>query len=265
MKLILEILLLFFLTKISGEENFFLFQNLIEKNEKITNSTQLKNEKFENLSPESNEKNYFDNDNPKKEMKNKYLNKILNKNYLNIRKLNSSNYVNVIDSLEDSVKSYQGKKIVFENLNFTECGSIICFDIGGSCDIVEKCNCNPGFIDQKDNPILRCTYKQYDAKIAFFLEFFLGFGAGHFYVKRYINAIIKCSIYLFLYLIVGMVNFIYSNKKNYQINYVFARFGNIISFCICSFTCIIWQIADSILLYSLFYNDGNDFPLYLYE
>lgn len=166
----------------------------------------------------------------------------------------------------------QMDKIFYEEMNFTLCGSAICYDAGGICHGIDNCECAPGYLNPKDNSIFKCTYKQYDAKIAFFLEFFVGFGTGHFYVKRYFNGMLKFCVYLFLYLFSVVIYLFFNNKRNENDQEVmvatenpYFRFARIMFMCSCFFTCIIWQISDSILFYSNFYNDGNDYPLYLYE
>lgn len=166
----------------------------------------------------------------------------------------------------------QIQKIFYEEMNFTLCGSSICNDAGGLCLGIDKCECAEGYLNPKDNSIFKCTYKQYDAKIAFFLEFFLGFGSGHFYVKRYFNGMLKFCVYSFLYLFTVVINLYMHYKRNendledmISAESPYCRFARIMFMCSCFFTCIIWQISDSILFYSKFYNDGNDFPLHLYQ
>lgn len=179
-----------------------------------------------------------------------------------------TNDKNIINKQEKS----DIRNITYDHMNFTICGSSICNNAGGVCIGIDDCKCLEGYLDPKDNSIFKCTYKQYDAKIAFFFEFFIGFGSGHFYVKRYYNGMIKFCVYLFLYLSTVFVNVFSHFKKDESQQEVmivsenpFFRFARILFMCTCFFTCILWQISDSILFYSLFYNDGNDFPLYLYD
>jgi hypothetical protein len=188
---------------------------------------------------------------------------------------NNNNNNKNTTSNNNSSSSNQNQKIFYEEMNFTLCGSSICNDAGGLCLGTDNCKCFSGYLDPKDNSIFKCTYLQYDAKIAFFLEFFVGFGCGHLYLKRYFNGMLKLCVYLFLYLFAVVIYIYYLHYKkteNDQEDEVmiasenpYFRFARIMFMCSCFFTCIIWQITDSILFYSKFYNDGNDFPLYLYE
>jgi hypothetical protein len=192
--------------------------------------------------------------------------------YLDNQIIHNKNNSTNNDDNNNLSDSDQNQKISYEHMNFTLCGSAICNDAGGVCMGIDKCECLTGYLDQKDNSIFKCSYKQYDAKIAFFLEFFVGFGSGHFYVKRYFNGMLKFCIYLFLYLFAVVINLFFHYKRNENKEEImiasenpYCRFARIMFMCSCFFTCIIWQISDSILFYSKFYNDGNDFPLYLYE
>jgi hypothetical protein len=56
-----------------------------------------------------------------------------------------------------------------------------------------SCICNSGWISTDDQDV-RCCYSQKLQWIAFFLEFALGFGCGHFYLQKYLLGTIKfCS------------------------------------------------------------------------
>jgi hypothetical protein len=188
-------------------------------------------------------------------------------------KINSTTDNNRVKSNNSSSADVsEMKKISYEHMNFTICGSAICYDAGGTCLGIDKCECEPGYHDPKDNSIFKCTYKQLDARIAFLLEFFIGFGSGHFYAKRYFNGFLKFCVYLFLYLFAVVINLFFHYKRNRNEQEImissenpYCRFVRIVFMCSCFFTCIIWQISDSILFYSKFYNDGEDFPLYLNE
>jgi len=132
-------------------------------------------------------------------------------------------------------------KINHQNMIYTICGSFLCLDLGGNCIEIDKCNCIPGFINNDDNSIFKCSYPQYDAKIAFFFEFFIGFGSGHFYVKRYFFGILKFGVYFFLYLFAIILHFLLQNKKQEEdhdeyiptIGNPYYRFARIVFMCSC--------------------------------
>lgn len=69
-----------------------------------------------------------------------------------------------------------------------------------------KCKCNIGYssfdIDvlHKNESIIHCCYKQKSHLTAFYLELFLGFGIGHFYIGDIPFGLFKFFVQLFLFL-----------------------------------------------------------------
>lgn len=66
----------------------------------------------------------------------------------------------------------------------------------GTC-FENECVCAIGFVSLT-NSERQCTYEAKDHTIAFFLEFFLPFGAGHFYTLKYFTGFIKLALFLFM-------------------------------------------------------------------
>ena len=71
------------------------------------------------------------------------------------------------------------------------CGTESCNQFGSLCKN-NSCQCSAGW---STTPLStnRCCYKQFSQATAFLYEFFLGFGAGHFYCKRDINGGLKVA------------------------------------------------------------------------
>lgn len=67
-------------------------------------------------------------------------------------------------------------------------------------DTLTNCTCKPGYVpissENKDSDFQYCKYKQKKQLVAFLLELFIGFGAGHFYRSAYGFAFKKLGAYL---------------------------------------------------------------------
>ena len=75
-------------------------------------------------------------------------------------------------------------------------------------DKLAHCQCFQGYSSyditnlKKNNQVL-CCYQQKGMLTAFFLELFVGFGAGHFYLGNYVFACVKLAIQIFLCTSIG--------------------------------------------------------------
>ena len=71
-------------------------------------------------------------------------------------------------------------------------------------DQLPNCTCYEGYssydieVLKKGNTNILCCYKKKGMLTSFFLELFIGFGAGHFYMGNYIFACIKMAVQIFL-------------------------------------------------------------------
>ena len=142
------------------------------------------------------------------------------------------------------------------------CGIQKCDLIGGFCSKYINCTCNKGydtFIKKND---LKCNYKMYSKFKAGILEFFFGFGIGHFYSLRYNFGKFKCSLYLF-FIICCIISFFQIKRIR---NEEEANDHPNVSICVISTICffiilIFWQFIDCILFWSGFYLDGNQMKM----
>lgn len=66
----------------------------------------------------------------------------------------------------------------------------------GTC-FENSCVCSIGYTSLKNDKSY-CEYEEKEHTIAFFLEFFLPFGAGHFYSARYLSGTIKLVLFAML-------------------------------------------------------------------
>ena len=98
---------------------------------------------------------------------------------------------------------------------------------------------------------------------AFFLEIFLGFGAGHFYSGNTTTGVAKLIIYLCLLIsIIAICVYRMKITDTERENSFIFRFLKSICFLVCGFTYLGWQMIDSILFTLEEFTDQNGQPLY---
>ena len=86
-------------------------------------------------------------------------------------------------------------------------------------DRLPHCDCFKGYSSYdittlKQNNNILCCYKKKGMLTAFFLELFISFGAGHFYLGNYIFASIKMSIELFLCVFIGCIAYFACTREH---------------------------------------------------
>lgn len=123
--------------------------------------------KLEKYDKNAEERDYIDLSN--KGLNNKFLEYNYNKNSLDLNSIDTNN----------------------KNCNFKVC------PIGKGTCYNDICICNQGFKTVKSSNEY-CSYEQKYHSIAFFLEFFMPFGAGHFYSERLIFFLIKFCLFSFM-------------------------------------------------------------------
>ena len=147
------------------------------------------------------------------------------------------------------------------------CGDTFCSKNGGICENTPSgkvCKCKEYFTTPTEDEFYNCCYKQKSAIKAFFLEAFLIFGFGHFYIGNKKLGIIKDIVYAILFLFTFIIFFrrIYNkNRFIFNSNIIIKMFK---TFCVlaCGCTFIIWQMTDSVLFCLGIYTDGNGVRLY---
>ena len=143
------------------------------------------------------------------------------------------------------------------------CGIQKCDSLGGFCSKYINCTCHKGYDTLFKINDLKCNYKMYSKFKAGILEFFFGFGIGHFYSLRYHFAEFKLSLYLFLILCCFFS--IYQIKEIFNENEVndYPKTSICVLFSIGLFIfLLIWQFIDCILFWAGFYLDGNQMKMY---
>ena len=86
-------------------------------------------------------------------------------------------------------------------------------------DKLPHCDCYKGYssydilVQKKDNNVL-CCYQKKGMLTAFFLELFIGFGAGHFYLGNYIFACVKLCVELFLCVTIGCTTYFACTREH---------------------------------------------------
>ena len=88
------------------------------------------------------------------------------------------------------------------------------------------CQCNVGYssynvkMENNDETSIHCCYKKKGMFTPFFLELFLGFGIGHFYIGNYILGVVKLWVQIFLCVVLWCtVYFACSKEHTFQTSY----------------------------------------------
>lgn len=183
------------------------------------------------------------------------------------RKISTNNNLRL--NIEE--KTDEKKKIVVVETGqceFQECGLTFCaVSPRGSCekinnegDINSYCKCNSGYTTSTSKPYYQCCYTQKKYLVAFFLEFFVGFGAGHFYTGNFNSGLFKLVVYVVM-LLLSIIILCY-DKKNKRLLISF-HFHTLKVAILLSTACVYvgWQIIDSVLFCSGGYKDGNNIEL----
>ena len=119
------------------------------------------------------------------------------------------------------------------------------------------CICNDGWTTL-NNEVTKCCYFRKSQISAFLLEFFIGFGSGHFYLGNSNFGIGKLLISIFICL-VFYVSIIISCMKNDEYDLANSKSSNIRNLIIITFmSYFILQISDLIFFGINFYKDLNN-------
>lgn len=179
----------------------------------------------------------------------------------------------------------------YATLRNSYCNTRNCDENGGICD-ENICKCKDNFTTStKGNAITIyqnsnfyydfnfkfCNYERKRALYAAVMEFFMGFGMGHFYSGRKINGCIKLIFFITLFctsfcsLVIGIKlaeNQGITDFRNLN-NLVPENYANLsaVKFYFFIFACIInvifiWQIFDFLMFILKIYLDGNGINLY---
>jgi hypothetical protein len=216
---------------------------------------------------------------------------LLNLFQFSFQKPNSENKNTHIRYLQSSSKNYNSSEIPYEvSYEYNTCKVIHCGDdlcaAGPNAKCVPimvgdvnlnlnipgiteqksynyKCFCNEGFTTYKDDEIFLCCYEQKNGMTALLLEFFLGFGTGHFYLGNNFLGMLKALIYgVFCCSSCLILIKLFKSTENDGRSFIF-KVTCTVCLLLCSCTYIGWQIVDSILFTIGGYSDSNGAPLYV--
>lgn len=119
-----------------------------------------------------------------------------------------------------------------------QCGNTLCNE-NSFCLNNEVCLCPPNFVTISGGN--HCCYEQKRQMKAFLLEFFVSFGAGHFYTGRTDMGIAKVMMFCFLF---GLNVFMHSLVTCYKKSWKHLKLLQRICLYLSILCCLIWQIVD---------------------
>ena len=138
----------------------------------------------------------------------------------------NSLFANILKYCE--INNYCGKETngcsVYGNCNFN------IFEFyktnSSNADQLPHCECNTGYssyhmnLSNNDYSNIQCCYKKKGMLTPFFLELFLGFGIGHFYLGNYIFAVVKLTTQISLCVLLWCTAYFACSKEHsFQTNY----------------------------------------------
>lgn len=140
------------------------------------------------------------------------------------------------------------------------CGNFQCDKNHGTCSSNEGesfCSCLDDYATFPLDNKTQCNYLRKRQLVAFLLEFFVTYGAGHFYAENYKYAIPKLIVFVFLYCLFIVLRIVTKAKEENKL-------ANLI-ICILAVVCFIgmitWQLIDVFKYGFNSYNDGNGIEL----
>jgi hypothetical protein len=138
-----------------------------------------------------------------------------------------------------------------------DCGSKQC--INGICQnfAYEVCNCSDKYATVPEDNLQNCNYQKKSQLLAFVLESFVTFGAGHFYIEDFKVGFLKLFVWVLACFIFISIRFI-ANKENAN-----SSSGVMIAFfgCFFCYVMVLWQIVDMVLFGINKIKDGNNIEL----
>lgn len=148
-----------------------------------------------------------------------------------------------------------------KQLEEEECGDAKCVREHGTCQRTNEgneCLCYEGYATFPKDSEVKCNYQRKKQLNAFLLEFFLTYGAGHFYVDNYKLAVPKLIVFIFFYcLFIVLRIFTKSKEENKSANLAIC-----ISAAVAFAGMLAWQIFDLFWFGFNKYKDGNGIELY---
>jgi len=138
-----------------------------------------------------------------------------------------------------------------------DCGNKQC--INGICQnfTYEACNCSDRNATVPEDNLQNCKYQKKSQLLAFVLESFVTFGAGHFYIEDFKVEFLKLFVWVLAYFIFISIRFI-ANKENNN-----SSSGVMIAFFACFFCyfMVLRKNSNMVLFGINKIKDGNNIEL----
>ena len=148
-----------------------------------------------------------------------------------------------------------------EDVDYIQCGNLKCAKNQGTCQEINNdylCICDEHYATYPFNNDIVCNYERKKQLNAFLLEFFVTYGAGHFYTENYKYAIPKLLVFVFLYCLFIVLRIISKAKEeNKTANLLICIFA-----AVCFVGMITWQLIDVFKYGYNKYKDGNGIELF---
>lgn len=148
---------------------------------------------------------------------------------------------------------------------YSKCGNSFCANHPqGNCiseNQTESCVCSKGYSTSLTKDLYYCCYKQKSFMTAFYLELFLSFGIGHFYVGNLLSGIVKLLSYVIIIGSAIVIVIIERRRKELIVSFHFHTM-KIAVFLLLGFIYVGWQMVDCVLFTLGGYTDGNGVDLY---
>jgi TM2 domain-containing membrane protein YozV len=170
--------------------------------------------------------------------------------------------INMYNSEIENLQGYEhAKSELLRNLQQFQCTNdlISCSGHGRCNDQRNDCICDSGFstVNSTDK---KCNYQMKKQLVAFLCELFLGFGAGHFYAERYLNAALKLSAFLYGIYIICLFPISAKCISDRCENDFLVLTVSCFYYC-CAIGLAFWFIYDLVMFGMNKYLDGNQIQL----
>jgi len=181
------------------------------------------------------------------------ITKLKSKTKINSKASNTANSAKLLKQ-SDNVTTPKKTVIDYLNVKVTNCDKQTnCPILHAICTTTSNCMCRKGFANVPSLSKETCSYVQKSQKTAFFLEIFLNFGVGHFYIGLWWLGLIKLLIIVIIPIMFLVLNCIY------QLEFMKEN-GWIMEIVYYSYV-LVWLIIDIALYATNTYHDGNGIPL----
>ena len=183
---------------------------------------------------------------------------------LNMDEEDYYNYLKEEALAANYTEKYEKEDFLKYNItDFTRCGLKFCMTDNGDClsEFTSYCECIDEYTTYPETKNLNCTYKRKKQIIAFCLELFLFFGAGHFYIGNYFFGFLKLILFTLVLVLIFSLRIYNEDKEEYN------RASLMINLfaCIFFFLLLCWEIFDCLMFMLNKYIDNNEVSLFAFS